>query len=194
MASRRPRRQKRDSLVEQRELLGESGIAAALARMATAILERNPDGAKLVLVGIHTGGVYLAGRLQRLLASSTKLEVPLGSIDITLYRDDVFVGLPRPEVGPTKVPCSLDDRVVILVDDVLFTGRTIRSALVELMDFGRPAAVQLAVLVDRGHRELPIHADHVGLAVETSREQSVRVTLAELGEPDRVVLLGRVAS
>lgn len=184
----------RAGLVEQRELLGERELRAAIDAMTTAILERNTRYESLVLVGIHTGGVHLARRIQRAFADKTKVTIPLGSIDITLYRDDVFVGLPRPEVGPTSLPCSLDLRVVILVDDVLFTGRTIRSALVELMDFGRPAAIQLAVLVDRGCRELPIQPDYVGLRIETSRDQSVAVMLSELGDPDRVALFGRTRS
>jgi len=185
-------RKKLDSLVEQSELLGAADVKIAGRRLAEAIVERNREREKLVLIGIRTGGALLANRLQRSIAEVTNVEVPVGTMDITLYRDDVFVGLPRPQMGPTEVPFALDGRVVILVDDVLFTGRTIRSALVELMEFGRPAAVQLAVLVDRGHRELPIAADYVALKVETSRAQSVCVMLSELGEPDRVVLLGRI--
>jgi pyrimidine operon attenuation protein/uracil phosphoribosyltransferase len=116
---------------------------------------------------------------------------PLGAVDITLYRDDVFEGLPRPLVGPTDLPFRLANMRVVLVDDVLYTGRTVRAALDALMDYGRPRAVQLAVLVDRGHRELPIAADYVGLRVETTRNESVRVHLSEEDEEDRVVVRQR---
>jgi pyrimidine operon attenuation protein/uracil phosphoribosyltransferase len=131
---------------------------------------------------------HLVERLRKLIAEAEREEVPLGAVDITLYRDDVFVGLPRPEVGSTELPFSLPGRTIVLCDDVLYTGRTIRAALDALMDYGRPRAVQLAVLVDRGHRELPIQADYVGVKVNTTRNESVRVKLRELGEPDRVVL------
>jgi pyrimidine operon attenuation protein/uracil phosphoribosyltransferase len=175
-------------LVVRRELLDEAGLARTLRRMAHEIAERHPGGRDLALVGIRTGGLVLAERLVKLLASADNVAVPLGAIDISLYRDDVFVGLPRPEVGPTELPFELSGRTVVLVDDVLYTGRTIRAALDALMDFGRPKKVELAVLVDRGHRELPIGADYVGMKVDTTRLESVRVMLRELGEPDRVVL------
>lgn len=188
-----PRRPPPDEhLVERRELLDEAGIARALRRIAHEIVERNHGVAEVALVGIRTGGYFLAERLARLLAEVEKAEVPLGAIDITLYRDDVFVGLPRPEVGTTELPFSLPGRTIVLVDDVLYTGRTIRAALDALMDYGRPRGVQLAVLVDRGNRELPIQADYVGLKVASTRQESVRVMLRELGEPDRVVLREKV--
>jgi pyrimidine operon attenuation protein/uracil phosphoribosyltransferase len=180
-------------LVERRELLDEAGIARVLRRMGDEIAERHAGGAGIALVGIRTGGLVLAERLVKLLAGVEGLEVPLGAVDIALYRDDVFVGLPRPEVGPTELPFALPGRTIVLVDDVLYTGRTVRAALDALNDFGRPRAVELAVLVDRGHRELPIQADYVGVRVETTRRESVRVMLRELGEPDRVVLRERVA-
>jgi pyrimidine operon attenuation protein / uracil phosphoribosyltransferase len=186
-------------LVVRRELLDESGLQRTLRRLAQEIAERHPPGGPregegdggeaLALVGIRTGGLVLAERLARLLPGPP----PIGAIDITLYRDDVFEGLPRPEVGSTELPFSLPGRTVILVDDVLYTGRTVRAALDALMDFGRPRRVELAVLVDRGHRELPIQADFVGLRVETTRSESVRVMLSELGEPDRVVLRARAS-
>jgi pyrimidine operon attenuation protein / uracil phosphoribosyltransferase len=181
-------------LAFRRELLDEAGIARTLRRIAHEIAERHPRGEDLALVGIRTGGLVLAERLVRLLQSVEDVLVPLGAIDITLYRDDVFEGLPKPEVGRTELPGhSIAGRTVVLVDDVLYTGRTIRAALDALMDFGRPARVQLASLVDRGrgHRELPIQPDYVGLAVETTRDQSVKVTLAELGGVDRVMLRER---
>ncbi len=176
-------------LVERRELLDAQGITRALKRIAHEIAERNA-GEKLVLVGIRTAGVPLAARLAKFVAEAGELETPeLGAIDITLYRDDVFEGLPKPEVGVTEMPGhSIEGKTLVLVDDVLYTGRTIRAALDALMDYGRPRRVQLAVLVDRGHRELPIHADYVGTTVQTTRRESVKVTLSELGQPDRVVL------
>ena len=184
-------RKRDDGLVERRVLLDEAGVRAALERIAGEILERHADAERLLLVGVRTGGVPLAERLQRLVQEKTGHAVALGRLDITLYRDDVFVGLPRPEVGPTELPGTIEGKVVVLVDDVLFTGRTTRAALVELMDYGRPEKVELAVLVDRGWRELPIGADYAGLVVETTRTQTVRVQLRELGAPDRVVLLER---
>ncbi len=183
-----PNRKKSERLIEERQLLDAAGLGAAIQRMAEQILERNPEPKQLFLVGIRTGGAHLAARLRDLLSKKAGVEIPLGVMDITLYRDDVFEGLPRPEVGPTELPCTLEGHTVIVVDDVLFTGRTVRSALVELMDYGRPGCVQLAVLLDRGHRELPIQPDYVGLAVKTTRDQSIHVFLSELGHVDRVAL------
>lgn len=180
-------------LIERREILDAAGIDRALGAIADAIAARDGIG-EVALVGIRTGGLFLAQRLQRLLQArlgSAAPAVPLGAIDIALYRDDVLEGLPRPEVGPTELPFSLPGKIIVLVDDVLYTGRTVRAALAELCDYGRPRAVQLAVLVDRGHRELPICADYVGLKVETERRQQVRVLLRERGEADRVVLRER---
>lgn len=184
---------KRSDLVERKELLDAAGVEAALREIAERIAERNPDRPAPLVVGIRTGGAFLAARLVALLAGRLGTPVETGVIDITLYRDDVFDGLPRPEVGSTELPDTLDGRTIILCDDVLFTGRTIRAALGELVDFGRPASVQLAVLVDRGHREVPIQPDYVGLRVDTRRDQSVRVMLRELGERDRVILLERAS-
>lgn len=162
-------------------------MARALRRVAHEIAERIPVD-EMALVGIRTGGWFLAERLQKLIGAAENKEPPLGAIDIALYRDDVFEGLPRPEIGSTELPFKLPGRTIVLVDDVLYTGRTIRAALDALMDYGRPRAVKLAVLIDRGHRELPIQADYVGQRVETQRSESVRVLLRERGEPDRVVL------
>jgi pyrimidine operon attenuation protein/uracil phosphoribosyltransferase len=184
-------------LVERKELADAAGISRELRRLAHEIVERNlvnretPE-TSLVLVGIRTAGVPLAERLAAFIVEAGQSKPELGAIDITLYRDDVFEGLPKPEVGRTELPGhSIEGRTVVLVDDVLYTGRTIRAALDALMDFGRPRAVQLAVLVDRGHRELPIQPDYVGFGVETSRKESVKVTLTELGQSDRVVLRER---
>jgi pyrimidine operon attenuation protein/uracil phosphoribosyltransferase len=154
------------------------------------LVERNH--ADVFLVGIRTGGAYLAERLAKLLRDGGETHPLVGAIDITLYRDDVFQGLPKPEIGPTDLPESPDGKLVVLVDDVLFTGRTIRAAMDVVADYGRPRAVQLAVLVDRGRRELPIQPDFVGLRVQTAANESVRVMLKERGEPDRVVLRERV--
>ncbi|HEX8951264.1 MAG TPA: bifunctional pyr operon transcriptional regulator/uracil phosphoribosyltransferase PyrR [Polyangia bacterium] len=168
----------RDGLIEKRELLDSAGIVRALKRIAHEIVERNAAVGDVVLVGIRTAGVPLAERLAGYIADTGEIKASTGAIDITLYRDDVFEGLPKPEVGTTTLPeHTIAGKTVILVDDVLYTGRTIRAALDALMDYGRPRAVQLAVLVDRGHRELPIQPDYVGLKVETTRTQSVKVIL-----------------
>jgi pyrimidine operon attenuation protein/uracil phosphoribosyltransferase len=159
-----------------------------LRRMAHEVVERNKGTAGLALVGIRTGGLHLAQRLRGLLAEIEGAAPPLGAIDIALYRDDVAIQRPRPEVGPTELPFALDGVRVVLVDDVLYTGRTVRAALDAMMDYGRPRAVQLAVLVDRGLRELPIRADYVGMSVETTPAQRVRVELAEAGNVDQVVI------
>lgn len=180
-----------EGLLDRRELLDAAGIARALRRIASAIVERNGGTEGLLLVGIRTGGVPLSRRLLRLVAEAEGSAPPLGTIDITLYRDDVGAGLPKPRVGPTELPGPIGGKKIVLVDDVLYTGRTIRAALDALMDFGRPRAVELAVLVDRGLRELPIQPDYVGLALATRPEQSVKVLLQELHGQDRVVLRER---
>lgn len=174
-----------------RILADSAAITRMLRRIATEIVERNSGVSGIALVGIRTGGLYLAERLQRLIGEIEGSEPPLGAIDISLYRDDVFDGLPRPVIGPTELPFALAGVRIVLVDDVLYTGRTVRAALDALMDYGRPRAVQLAVLIDRGLRELPIRPDHVGLTVETSPSELVKVLLAEAGESDRVVLRPR---
>jgi len=177
-----------DRLVERRVLADEAAVSRMLRRLASEIVEKAGGIGDLALVGIRTGGLHLAERLCALIEGVEGRRPPLGAVDITLYRDDVFRGLPRPEIGPTELPFDLEGVVVVLVDDVLFTGRTIRAALDALMDFGRPRAVRLAVLVDRGLRELPIQADHVGFQVDTTRDESVKVFLREAGQPDRVVV------
>ena len=165
-------------------------MARTLKRLAHDIAERHRKEQGCALVGIRTGGYVLAERLAKLLGSVENLAVPLGAIDITLYRDDVFEGLPRPEVGSTELPFSLPGKTVVLVDDVLFTGRTVRAALDALVDYGRPRAVELAVLVDRGHRELPIRADYVGKNLPTRTTEDVRVRIAEVDGDDGVELWG----
>jgi pyrimidine operon attenuation protein/uracil phosphoribosyltransferase len=190
MAPLRPPPPEKD-LVERSELLDALGIARVLRRMAFEILERN--GPDAYVVGVRTGGAFLAERMVKLLAEAGEKRPTLGAIDITLYRDDVFLGLPKPEIGPTELPERIAGRTVVLVDDVLYTGRTVRAAMDVLLDYGRPRAIQLAALVDRGRRELPIQPDFVGVRVQTSEQESVRVMLSERGEPDRVVLRERLA-
>jgi pyrimidine operon attenuation protein/uracil phosphoribosyltransferase len=167
-------------------------MARALTRMAHEILERNRGLDEIALVGIRTRGVPLARRISRSLHEINGDDVPTGALDITLYRDDLMrhpVG-PQPLVRRTEIPFSIDDRKILLVDDVLYTGRTIRAALDALIDFGRPRAIQLVVLVDRGHRELPIKADYVGKNLPTSLKQSVQVQLQEIDGRDEVLIEG----
>ncbi len=171
-----------------RLLLTEDEIRRALTRIAHEILERNGGTAALALVGIKSRGDVLAARVRAKIADIEGVSVPLGSLDITLYRDDLTRIGYSPEVRRTDLPFSVADRFIVLVDDVLFTGRTIRAAMDALVDYGRPRAIQLAVLVDRGHRELPIRADYVGKNVPTSAEEDVRVRLRELDGEDSVVL------
>jgi pyrimidine operon attenuation protein/uracil phosphoribosyltransferase len=179
-------------LIERRELLDAAALARTLRRMALEIVEMvPPDERPLYLVGIRTGGAHLAHRLCELLVQAGEPKPLLGAIDISLYRDDVFHGLPKPEIGPTELPEPIEGRTVVLVDDVLYTGRTVRAAMDVLADYGRPRAVKLAALIDRGRRELPIQPDIVGTRVDTSASESVRVHLAERGEVDRVVLRER---
>ena len=167
-------------------------MGRTLARIAHEILERNRGVEELALVGIRTRGVHIARRLALSLREITGHEIPTGALDITLYRDDLMrhaVG-PQPVVRRTEISFSIDDRKILLVDDVLYTGRTTRAALDALIDFGRPRAIQLIVLVDRGHRELPIKADYVGKNMPTSPEESVQVCLQETDGQDEVVLQG----
>jgi pyrimidine operon attenuation protein / uracil phosphoribosyltransferase len=167
-------------------------ISRAVTRIAHEILERNRGAGELALIGIRTRGVPIAERLARALKGLNGHDVPTGTLDITLYRDDLMrnpVG-PQPVIRRTEIPFSIDDRKILLVDDVLYTGRTVRAALDALIDFGRPRAIQLVVLVDRGHRELPIKADYVGKNLPTSVRQSVQVRLQEVDGTDEVVIEG----
>jgi pyrimidine operon attenuation protein/uracil phosphoribosyltransferase len=167
-------------------------MSRALTRIAHEILERNRGLDEVALVGIRTRGVPIARRLGQLLREINGDHVPTGSLDITLYRDDLMrnaVG-PQPVVRRTEIPFSIDDRRILLVDDVLYTGRTTRAALDALIDFGRPRAIQLVVMVDRGHRELPIKADYVGKNVPTSLKQSVQVRLQEIDGVDEILIEG----
>jgi pyrimidine operon attenuation protein / uracil phosphoribosyltransferase len=169
-------------------VMDEEGIDRSLTRIAYEILERNKGVEDLVLVGIRTGGVFLAERLQKKIAAVEGIDVPLGILDVTLYRDDIHTTSKKPRIGKTDIPFSLDGRKVVLVDDVLFTGRTIRAAMDALIDFGRPRLIQLAVLIDRGHRELPIRADFVGKNLPSSLWEAVSVNLSEKNQQDEVVI------
>src|SRR5437764_8053171 len=178
-----------------RILLDGEAIGRTLSRIAHEVIERNDDLDTVALVGIHTRGVPLAQRLRRLIEERAGEELDLGQLDITFHRDDVHVRAgqaPRraqPLVRDTKLDFDLEGRTVILVDDVLYTGRTIRAAIDALIEYGRPDRVQLAVLADRGHRELPIRPDYVGKNLPTSRHERVQVELVEIDEIDRVVLV-----
>ncbi|MHB1130835.1 MAG: bifunctional pyr operon transcriptional regulator/uracil phosphoribosyltransferase PyrR [Chloroflexota bacterium] len=174
--------------MSEKVLLSGVEIRRALVRIAHEIIERNRGAEGLLLVGIRNRGVPLAKRLASLIAELEGVAVPMGELDITLYRDD----LGKRElalVRTTDIPTSVDDKAIVLVDDVLYTGRTVRAALDEVMDFGRPASVQLAVLIDRGHRELPIRPDYVGKNVPTAREEDVAVRLEEVDGTDEVVIV-----
>ena len=171
-------------------LMDGERMSRTLTRIAHEIVERNRGVDDIALVGVRTRGVPIAKRLAAILREVTGQEVATGSLDITLYRDDLMkaaVG-PQPIVRRTEIPFSIDGRHIVLVDDVLYTGRTIRAALDALIDFGRPSTIQLVVMVDRGHRELPIKADYVGKNVPTSRRESIQVRLTEIDGVDEVLL------
>jgi pyrimidine operon attenuation protein/uracil phosphoribosyltransferase len=177
-----------DRVAQEKLIMDAAEMGRALTRIAHEILERNKGTRDLALVGIRTGGVHLAHRLARRIDQIEQAPVPIGELDITLYRDDLGLRKDQPVLRKTSIPFNISDLKVVLVDDVLFTGRTIRAALDGLMDLGRPAEIQLAVLVDRGHRQLPIKANYIGKNIPTSREEEVRVYLEEQGEEDRVVI------
>ena len=176
-------------------VLDGEAIDRTLSRIAHEIIERNDDLYEVALVGIHRRGVPLAQRLRRLIAERASVELALGQLDITFYRDDVHVRggeapqHPQPLVRDSKLDFALDGMTCVLVDDVLYTGRTIRAAVEALFDYGRPARVQLAVLADRGHRELPIRPDYVGKNFPTHRDERIQVQLVEVDEVDQVLLI-----
>ncbi|MBI2934187.1 MAG: bifunctional pyr operon transcriptional regulator/uracil phosphoribosyltransferase PyrR [Chloroflexi bacterium] len=173
----------------EKVIMTESDIRRATIRIAHEITERNRGSENLVFMGMLTRGVPLAHRLAQQIKSFEGANVPVGSLDISLYRDDLASRGLKPVVHPTTVPTDIAGKVVVLVDDVLYTGRSIRAALDELVDFGRPHSIQLAVLVDRGHRELPIRADYVGKNVPTARIEDVAVRLMETDGKDEVVII-----
>jgi pyrimidine operon attenuation protein/uracil phosphoribosyltransferase len=172
-----------------RQVMDALAIQRALVRIAHEILEHHKGTSDLALVGVRSRGVHLAERIRRAIqAIEGGALVPFGVVDITLYRDDLDRGLQNPVVQGTDIPFAVDGRRILLVDDVLYTGRTVRAAMDALVDFGRPKSIQLAVLVDRGHRELPIRADYVGKNLPTSRAEQVQVRLAEADGVDEVVI------
>jgi pyrimidine operon attenuation protein/uracil phosphoribosyltransferase len=175
--------------VTKKELMDKNEINRALKRIAHEIIERNKGTENLCLVGIQKGGVLLAKRLASIIESIENRVIDVGMLDITFYRDDIHTSMKQPVVKKTEIPCSIDDKTVVLVDDVLFTGRSIRAAMDALIDFGRPAMIQLAVLIDRGHRQLPIRPDFVGKNIPTAFDEHIEVELKEDGKDDRVLLI-----
>ena len=171
-----------------RQILAADEIDNTLDQMAADICEQVADKNNLVLVGIRTGGVYLANRIHEKIKTRLGLDIPVGILDIGLYRDDWTRLSTNPVVRSTELPVSIDDRVVILVDDVLFTGRTVRAAMDALIDFGRPKRIELAVLVDRGHREFPICANYVGITLPTALDEVVNVYMEDAGAEERVTV------
>lgn len=163
--------------MKERVIMDHLAVRRAIRRIASEIAEQERGAGDLALVGIHTGGVPVCKRLGRALADREGVDPPIGEMDITLYRDDIYTGLERPEVGTTRLPFDVNGSRIVLVDDVLFTGRTVRAALDQLWDFGRPRSISLAVLVDRGHRELPIAAQYVGRRVDTDLIDTVQVVV-----------------
>ena len=176
--------------IEKAHIMNEEDMKRVLRRIAIEIIERNRGLEDVVLLGIQRRGVYLAGRLKELLKDIEGVKVPTGELDITLYRNDIPTLLEQPVVHSTSIPVDNAGKKLILVDDVLYTGRTNRAALDALMDLGRPDNVQLVILVDRGHRELPIQADYVGKVIPTSRNEMVEVFMEELDGKDQVVITG----
>lgn len=170
-------------------IMDQKGIQRALTRITHEILERNQSSKNLALVGIKSRGAFLAERLVKLINEIEQAEVPVGFIDITLYRDDIQTKLEQPVIQKTELSFDVVDKIIVLVDDVLFTGRTVRAALDEIIDFGRPKAIQLAVLIDRGNRELPIRADYVGRVLSTSLKEQVVVNLSEVDQEDSVKIV-----
>lgn len=176
---------------DKARILEKDDIKRTLIRLSHEILEKNKKVEDLAIVGIRTRGAYLAERLAKTIEEISKHKLPVGALDITLYRDDLTMIAEQPVIHKTEINFNIDDKVIILVDDVLYTGRTIRCALDELIDFGRPKAIQLLVLIDRGHRELPIRADYVGKNVPTAQDETIQVKLEEIDGQDEVVIQQR---
>lgn len=171
------------------QILNEKDMSRIITRLAHEIIEKNRGIEDLVFIGLRTRGAYLAERIQKKVQEIEDVEIPTGFLDVTLYRDDFRTRLKQPSVEVTNIPFAIDEKNIVLIDDVLYTGRTIRSALDALMDFGRPARIFLAILVDRGHRELPIKADFVGKNIPTSIGEEVRVKMKEVDDEDTVNLI-----
>ncbi len=171
------------------QIIDEAGFERTITRLAHEILEKNKGAESIVIVGIRTRGEFIARRIAAKIEEVEKVKLNIGSLDITLYRDDLMGKLEQPELKGTEILFDINGRNVILIDDVLYTGRTIRAALDELIDLGRPRSIQLAVLIDRGHRQLPIRADYVGKNVPTSSDESIRVHVREVDGEDAVLLM-----
>jgi pyrimidine operon attenuation protein/uracil phosphoribosyltransferase len=180
-------------IVEKTQLMSATEIDRTLQRLAHEIIERNHGTEDVVLIGIRRRGVPLSERIARIIQSVSGATVPVGTLDITLYRDDLSLVAPQPVVQSSEIPFGVDDRVVILVDDVLYTGRTVRAAMNGLFDLGRPRRIQLCVLIDRGHRELPVEANYVGRNVQTTDMEIIEVRLNEIDQQERVMLVERVS-
>ena len=178
----------REGLVFRKKVLDNRDMARTIRRLGHQMIEGCKDLNTLALIGVRTRGVPIARRLQAVIRDAEGVEPPVGELDIALYRDDVFDGMTMPEVRPTLLPFEVRGREIVLVDDVLYTGRTVRAALDALMDWGRPQCIRLATLVDRGHRELPVQADFSGAHVETTRSESIQVCLEEVDGLDEVRL------
>jgi pyrimidine operon attenuation protein/uracil phosphoribosyltransferase len=176
---------------EKSQVLDQEAISRSITRIAHEILEKNKGTKDLCVVGIRNRGVHLARRLAECIKSIDKADIPVGILDITLYRDDLGLAASQPVVHKTEIDFDIENKNIVLVDDVLYTGRTIRAALDALIDLGRPQSIQLAVLIDRGHRELPIRPDYVGKNIPTSHNQTIAVRLVEVDGADEVVVTGK---
>lgn len=174
--------------IKKRKIMDEIDIGRTVERLFSEILERHKKYEKIALIGIRTRGALLAKRIKEILDKKTGIEIPLGILDITFYRDDLQKVSESPEVKSTLLDFDVNDKEIILIDDVLYTGRTIRSALDAVVDFGRPDKIELLVLIDRGHRELPIHPDYLGRKVATSKKENVEVRLKEVDGRDEVII------
>jgi pyrimidine operon attenuation protein/uracil phosphoribosyltransferase len=179
-------------VVEKRQLLSAEEISRTLQRLAHEIMEKSGETKDLALIGVRRRGVPLSQRLARIMKESARVEVPVGTLDITLYRDDLSTVAHQPVVQSTEIEFQVDDRDIVLVDDVLYTGRTVRAAMNGLFDLGRPRRIRLCVLIDRGHRELPVEASFVGRHVQTSDTEIVECRLQEVDNEERVMLVDRV--
>ncbi len=173
--------------MSEKKLVDSQEFSRIIERLVSEILERHPEG-NIALIGIHTRGVHIARRIKELLEKKLNKEIPMGTVDITFYRDDLMKLYEQPEVKETNIPFQVDDKKIILIDDVIYTGRTVRCAIDVIMDYGRPKKIELLVVADRGHRELPIHPDYVGRKIPTSRDEIVDVRVKEIDGEDAVVL------
>ncbi len=175
------------------KIIDEDGLSRIITRMAHEILEKNKGSQNLVLMGMKTRGEFLAQRIFEKIREIEKIELPLGVLDVTLYRDDFRMRLKQPEVSVSNITFDINGKDVVIIDDVLYTGRTVRSALNALMDFGRPSSIQLCVLVDRGHRELPIRADYIGKNIPTANYEEIKVKMKEIDGEDAIYLMDNSA-